>query len=160
MENRINYPTEEKKSKVPIVLGAIVIIGAIFVGLLFLINPEKPLDVITENLVQNEVSTPKSNQNPSYLVETGSSEALLDEEVSSYQKFTLDLEPGRYLFSFAPDARVLGYQEGRKGYARIRKEVQGDYSFDINKDEPTKFIIEVYPNTLTKIMLVQRARFR
>ena len=150
----------ERKSKAPIFIAAIIIIGAIFGGLLYLNNPEKPLEVITENIPQTPVSSGISQQTPSVSVENIDRNAILDEELSSFKEFNVELEAGRYLFSFAPDADVLIYQIGREGYAKVKSSTKGDYTFDINQGENTNVIVKVQPKTLTKIMLVQRARFK
>ena len=157
------YEKYEKKSKIPLVLGIFVIIAVITGGILFFNQTEltvKTLEGAVENGLQNAVSTSKSNQEPTFKLETGSSEAILNEEISENREFNLQLEPGRYLISFSPDARVKVYQEGRELYAEVKTETQGNYYFDINSGENSNVIVSVQPRTQTKIMLVQKARFK
>lgn len=133
-----------------------VIIGSIFMLPKFLGEQEISLD---EGTTESTVSSGIPEKNPTIQLETVPSDAFLDEEISEYTEYTVDLkESGRYLFSFSPDADVLVYN--RLGYPKVKTSSQGDYYFDINNGENTKVTVTVQPRTSTKLMLVQRARFR
>lgn len=133
------------------ILGITVIIA---IGGIFLLISNNS-DTSSEN--ENILTTAVSSKNPTSLLEKVDGNAILDEEVSEYAEFTVNLEAGRYLFSIYPDAEVTIYN--REGYPKVKKNEMGDYYFDINIGENPKVMVIVQPRTSTKIMLVQRARF-
>ncbi len=156
-----NMFEREKKSPIKIaiigILAVSIILGSIFILPQFITFDEETLE---ETQVKNALSTTISPKTPTLQIENVPSDALLDETISENREFTLNLEAGRYLISFSPDARVKVYQEGRDLYAKVKETTAGDYLFDINNGESNNIIVSVQTESQTKIMLVQRARFK
>ena len=166
MENQIPIQNK-KKSKLYLVIGISLGIFVVIFGISQVLgyinnfnNDKKAIDENKENQGENAISTPIPDQNPTYLDKIDTSKTILDKRFDSKEKITLNLEAGRYLLSFAPDADILAYKEGKRLYASIKTSKEGDYYFDINKNEPNTFIIEVNPHPMTHIMLVETARFK
>jgi len=166
MENQIPIQNK-KKSKLYLVIGISLGIFVVIFGISQVLgyvnnsnSDKKTIDVNQEKQGENTVSTQDSHPNPTYLDKIDTSKTILDKRFDSKDKITLNLEAGRYLLSFAPDADILAYKEGKKLYASIKTSKEGDYYFDINKNEPNTFIIEVNPHPMTHIMLVETARFK
>ena len=157
----------KKKRKLPMIIGISLGILVIIIGLSQVmgyygnLNTDKKTPQVTPiKEAENVVSTQDSHSEPTFSGQIDTSKTILDQRIESKKKLTLNLEAGRYLLSFAPDADILAYKKGKKLYASVKTSKEGDYYFDINKGETNKFFIEVTPHQMTHIMLIETARFK